>query len=47
MSSILRLLCRLADQGTARSNAARASALLRERRAEREGVEAYLVWHRS
>jgi hypothetical protein len=47
VSLILRMLGRLADQGTARSNAALASALLRERRSERDGVEAYLVRRRS
>ena len=42
MRLIYRLVCRLANQDTARANAARASTALRERRDEQEGVEAYL-----
>jgi hypothetical protein len=46
MGLIFRLLCWLADQDTARSNAERASALLRERRDEQVRVDAFLVRRR-
>ena len=47
MRLIYRLVCRLASQDTARENAARASALLQERRDELDHVEAYLGRRRS
>jgi hypothetical protein len=47
MRLIHRLACLLADQDTARSNAQRASALLRERRDEQVRVDAYLVRRHS
>jgi hypothetical protein len=43
MTRIDRVLWRLADQETARANAAGAIAALRERRHEREDVDAYLA----
>lgn len=43
MERLDRTLRHLADQNTARANAAAACADLRKRRVEQEGVDAYLV----